>query len=215
MELDLLKFINNVTAVPALDTPMATLSNWAVWMPIVAILAIGLAVFGNFHTRAMILTALVAVGMSDGLVCKTLKSAVGRARPHDAMEGIRMVDLAKASPRLLAVVQPVKTSISASPAKVNRGRSFPSSHAANCFAVAMVCFLFLRRGRWLTFLPATLVAYSRVYTGSHWPSDVAAGALIGCFCGWAATALLGVIWTKTGPRFFPALYSRHPEPTKP
>lgn len=36
-----------------------------------------------------------------------------------------------------------------------------------------------RRLGWLVFIPATLVAYSRVYVGSHWPSD----ALISIFLG--------------------------------
>ena len=61
--------------------------------------------------------------------------------------------------------------------------SFPSSHAAMAAAAAMV-------------LPpvvvpaAAVMAVSRVYLGVHYPSDVAAGVLVGVVCG-AAGATLG------------------------
>jgi len=57
--------------------------------------------------------------------------------------------------------------------------AFPSSHAANAFAVA---FVFARRWRKLWpvwFAPALVVAWSRVYLDRHWLSDVVAGALLG------------------------------------
>lgn len=60
---------------------------------------------------------------------------------------------------------------------------FVSSHAANTFALAMFLSLFFR-GRinyfgFLIFLWASLVAYSRVYSGVHYPADVAVGAIVG------------------------------------
>lgn len=57
--------------------------------------------------------------------------------------------------------------------------SFPSSHAANAFALAV---LFCRRwpkGAILFLGGATLVAVSRVYLNRHFPSDVVVGALLG------------------------------------
>lgn len=60
---------------------------------------------------------------------------------------------------------------------------FVSSHAANTFALAMFLSLFFR-GRInyfgpLIFLWASLVAYSRIYSGVHYPTDVAVGAIVG------------------------------------
>jgi membrane-associated phospholipid phosphatase len=60
--------------------------------------------------------------------------------------------------------------------------SFPSSHAAMAAAAAMV-------------LPpvvipaAALMAASRVYLGVHYPSDVAAGVVVGLICGTAGATL--------------------------
>ncbi|WP_199432364.1 bifunctional phosphatase PAP2/diacylglycerol kinase family protein [Qaidamihabitans albus] len=57
--------------------------------------------------------------------------------------------------------------------------SFPSGHAASAAAfVTAVTMESPRAGRALLPLAAA-VAYSRVHTGVHWPSDVGAGALIG------------------------------------
>lgn len=57
--------------------------------------------------------------------------------------------------------------------------SFPSGHAASAAAFATAAMLESRAiGSALVPL-AGAVAYSRVHTGVHWPSDVAAGALLG------------------------------------
>lgn len=58
--------------------------------------------------------------------------------------------------------------------------SFPSMHATGSFAVAMSLWL-ERRDRWalLFVLAASAVAWSRVYLGLHFPTDVLAGAALG------------------------------------
>jgi len=64
--------------------------------------------------------------------------------------------------------------------------SFPSDHAAFAFAAASgLCFADRRAGI-LGLALALLIAFSRVFVGEHYVSDVAAGALIGV----AATLLV-------------------------
>lgn len=57
--------------------------------------------------------------------------------------------------------------------------SFPSDHASFGFAIAMALILSSRRIGLPALLFAGILAFSRVYTGEHYVSDVVAGALIG------------------------------------
>ncbi|MCL2739285.1 MAG: phosphatase PAP2 family protein [Bacteroidales bacterium] len=63
---------------------------------------------------------------------------------------------------------------------------FVSSHAANLFGLATLCSLILRT-KWLNvllFVSVSLVGYSRIYVGKHYPLDVVCGALLGVLTGW-------------------------------
>jgi undecaprenyl-diphosphatase len=57
---------------------------------------------------------------------------------------------------------------------------FPSDHATGAFAVAMA--IYLRNRAWGTaaLIAATVLSIGRVAIGVHFPSDVLAGAVLGC-----------------------------------
>jgi undecaprenyl-diphosphatase len=57
--------------------------------------------------------------------------------------------------------------------------SFPSDHATGAFALAMGVWFYDRKLARILFALAGLLAFSRVYVGTHYPGDVAGGALIG------------------------------------
>ncbi len=75
--------------------------------------------------------------------------------------------------------------------------SFPSDHATFSFALAIGLLGVAQRVGVLSLLLATLIAFARVYTGEHYVSDVAAGALIGgsvaLLLAWATPYLAPVI----------------------
>lgn len=87
--------------------------------------------------------------------------------------------------------------------------SFPSDHAIGAFVIATTIWLFRKKeGRlWLTI--ASCIAFSRIWTGVHYPSDVIAGALIGM----AAAAGVHQVFAKSrvaqkGQLFGIGLYER-------
>jgi|WetSurMetagenome_2_1015567.scaffolds.fasta_scaffold00108_4 membrane-associated phospholipid phosphatase len=67
-------------------------------------------------------------------------------------------------------------------------RSFPSGHANTAFCGACILAFFIGGWYWFAFVPAFLVAYSRVYVGAHFPLDAAAGAALAVAVMWCAYA---------------------------
>ena len=67
--------------------------------------------------------------------------------------------------------------------------SFPSGHAADAFVSGVFLYYLLKNSKYSAcrFFPliyAFMIAISRVFIGSHYPSDVAAGMLIGILGAW-------------------------------
>jgi undecaprenyl-diphosphatase len=61
--------------------------------------------------------------------------------------------------------------------------SFPSGHAAAAVAGALTLARASPTGQFAWWLLAAGIAYSRVYLGVHYPSDVAGSVAIGAICG--------------------------------
>jgi undecaprenyl-diphosphatase len=57
---------------------------------------------------------------------------------------------------------------------------FPSDHATGAFAVAMAIYLRNRAWGTVALVAAAVLSIGRVAIGVHFPSDVLAGALLGC-----------------------------------
>ena len=234
MEQQILFLINRQWTSPELDLFMAAMSSFALWtIPMLAAIT-AFALFGGFKGRAMLVVLAVAVVFGGNVICEGIKRAAHRPRPRDAAADVRIVDLQRARPdardgekkepdkwtrrlnrafgldaaRALFLAAEVRLS-RPQPGTVT-GRSFPSAHAFNNFCIGMVLALFYRRWGWLYFIPAGVVAWSRLYVGAHWPGDVVAGAFLGCGCALLATALLEFLWRKFGGKIMPLTRAAHP-----
>lgn len=66
---------------------------------------------------------------------------------------------------------------------LEKNYSFPSNHAVTAFMAAILLSNRFKKQA-IFYLLAALMAFSRVYMGVHYPSDVLAGAVIGYLIGW-------------------------------
>lgn len=204
--------INREWTSPALDLFMAAMSSWSLFIAPVLVLAVLLFLRGNFRARVAVLLIAASVGLADGAIVGPLKGVAGRPRPNAVLTGTRMVDLAKTRPRVRALFRDPEVKLSRPrPGRVEPGRSFPSGHTTDNFCAAIMLTFFFRRWGWAYFGVAALVGYSRIYTGSHWPSDVLISSFLGVGLGILFTVLAEWGWRKLGPRLAPGWHARYPQ----
>ncbi len=156
------------TETPALDAAMRRLSRAADHSKLWVAIAAGLGVAGGRNGRNAATRGLVSLGLSSAFANLVAKPLTVRRRPErDVLSTFETRH----------VPMPVST-------------SFPSGHTASAFAFATGA----GRAAPSISVPlraaATLVGYSRVHTGVHYPGDVLIGAFIGVSAGELAGRLL-------------------------
>jgi undecaprenyl-diphosphatase len=197
-DLDLFWHINRDWTNPVLDWLMPALSAIDAWLPLLGLALIIVAWRGGKRERAMLLCLAIALVLSDAVVGKSLKKTFDRVRPRDQMSGVIIRDLAKAKPRTLALFKAPEIKASNVKKVPDGGNSLPSNHTINLFAAATVIALFFRRLGLPMYLLAAAVAYSRVYVGAHWPSDIPPSIALGLVVGYGVVWAINR-WTKLGP----------------
>ena len=186
MDAALFRFIYQSLSNPFFDWLMPVLSGNKLFVPMVLVAAVTLIWRQRTKGALCVVFILLVVALGDPLIINSIKHAVGRPRPFVPMpESITLVG---------------RTS----------SFSMPSAHAANTAAIAMVAFLFFRRS-WRFLMPlAAAIAFSRVYNGVHYLSDVLIGATLGA--GYAAVMVwaLDRCWQWAGRKWFPLWWEQLP-----
>ena len=139
------------------------------------VLAIAM-VKNNEPLRKVAIVGLIALCLVS-IIVLMLKFSIAEPRPFVALKNVNL---------LVIEIDPF---------------SFPSGHTTNSFALATVFGLnwqipFLKKKLkliWLLIPLASIVGFSRIYVGVHYPIDVLVGAIIGI--------ILGLIAIKIGKRF--------------
>jgi undecaprenyl-diphosphatase len=206
----LLLLINREWTSPVLDKIMAAASSLDAWLPLFVVLILLVLWRGGFRARAFLVMLTLIVAVNDGIVSNILKHLVGRPRPNQSHYDVRVVDLAKMRPRCLALFRPVEVRMSLAELGNVEGRSFPSGHTIHTMSAALVAVAFYgARAAW-AFALAGLVAYSRIYTGSHWPSDVLTTIPLAFGVTLLLLALANWLWHRHGGRWLPHIRAQHP-----
>ncbi len=155
------------------DWLMPHLRNRYFWTPLYLFIAIFFV--RNYGKRGWMLLVFMglAFGFSDYSSSSVIKPAFERLRPCN-------------NPAL-------KTEINSLIA-CGTGFSFPSSHAANHFALAtFLMIMFYERWKPVIFwalLWAFSISFAQVYVGVHYPGDVTFGAILGGMIGYVISAIL-------------------------
>jgi membrane-associated phospholipid phosphatase len=145
------------TETPRLDVAMRRLSRAADHSKIWFGAAGAMALLGGGQGRAGAMRGLLSLGLASGITNLLAKPLTTRRRPErEELEVLarRQVPMPRTS-------------------------SFPSGHAASAFAFAAGASRGDPRVSAALRALATLVGYSRVHAGVHYPADVLVGAFIG------------------------------------
>lgn len=171
--------INDGMSNPFFDWLMPFLRNRFFWAPLYLLWVIFF--IRNYQKQGIILVAflLLTFAVTDMLSSGTIKPMVHRLRPCNDVT--------------------IKGQVN-SVVSCGAGFSFPSSHAANHFALAMFLVIVFYK-KWKQILPlafgwAFVISFAQVYVGVHFPLDILAGAALGCLIGYLTGTIFLALQTN-------------------
>ena len=144
------------------DFLLPFLRNKYFWFPLYVFIISFLLI--NFKKKGlyMLIALSVTVGIADATSSHLIKKNVQRLRPCKIYKAPKEMNLL---------------------VRCGSGYSFPSSHAANHFSMAVFIFSLIgKKNRWIKWgfiIWAFAISYAQVYVGLHYPLDIIGGALLG------------------------------------
>ena len=166
-------FFNSSIANPVFDIFFPIITNQDIWIIPILLGIIILSIKGGTKGRIASIVLIIGVILADYSSAQIIKPYFQRLRPsHDILDQIRLL--------------------------VPKGGryGFVSSHAANMYVSATILGYFYSKQKRLFFTIASLVAFSRVYVGVHYPADIVFGGFLGYGLGWIAITSWVIIKMK-------------------
>lgn len=168
----LFQFINTDLSNAFFDWLMPILRNKLVWIPLYIFMIVFAIKTYKVKGFYLILFLIAAVGIADFGSASIIKPFFNRTRPCNQTSLKNQV--------ILRV-------------PCGSGKSFPSSHASDHFAIAFFVITIFRKK--LKYIPliftiwAAAICFAQVYVGVHFPIDVTAGMLFGSIIGYLIAKL--------------------------
>ncbi|MEM7572013.1 MAG: phosphatase PAP2 family protein [Bacteroidota bacterium] len=169
MDHSLFEFFNQTIANGFLDGLLPTWRTKETWIPLYLVVVGWMLYKDTKKGMLAFMAVIIAVGLADFITSGILKPWVGRLRPcadPDLADQVRLL--------------------------VSCGGkfSFPSSHASNHIAIALVLnWCWFQHQRWIKIAWlawAVSIALAQIYVGKHFPLDILGGWVVGIL-----TAILG------------------------
>lgn len=158
-DIEMMRFLNLTLSNPVFDAIMPIITSELFVRSILVVAIVMIFWKGGKYGRITALLAVLAVILSDQLSSQLIKPLVGRIRPCHDLDWVNLL------------------------VNCSSGKSFPSSHATNSFAQAVLWSCRYPKIKWGAYSLAALIAFSRISVGVHYPVDVSAGALLGAISG--------------------------------
>ena len=134
------------------DQLMPFITNEDNWVIPIFLLIVFLGFKAGKKGKISLALLILALALTDSICAQILKPLFERVRPsHLSMDGLNLL--------------------------VPKGGkwSMPSNHAANITAIAVVLSYFYDKNKTMIFSIASVIAFSRVYVGVHYPLDIIFG----------------------------------------
>jgi len=182
IDTNLFIFLNGINS-PFWDKIMWWISGSKSWIPMYAVIVAYIIYKQRWKSFITFIFIALVVTLADQISVHAFKDVFQRLRPCH-------------NPVLQDIVHIVKN-------KCGGQYGFVSSHAANTFAVAFFLSKLVenRYFSWFIFIWATIVSYSRIYLGVHYPFDVLGGAALGAVIGISTYLLYNYTSKKTSVKF--------------
>ena len=167
---EILMFLNGIHS-PFFDVLMWQMTKFWFWLPILAVISWFLWKHYRKKIVLILITCVLSIVLSDQ-ISVLIKNQTARLRPSHNTE----------------INSRLHLHVSDNGDVYAGGKyGFVSSHAANSFSLVVLLIYFFRpinkRLRWLFLLCPVVFAYTRLYLGVHYPTDIVCGAVLGVCCG--------------------------------